>query len=71
MITKDWNVQARFYKSHKVVFTILIIWTLLILIKSPYSIAKWAIFMERAEMYLMETTINLKTVLIGLNVETI
>lgn len=44
---------------------------LVILIKLPYSIAKWAIFMERAEMYLKETTINLKIILIGLNMETI
>lgn len=44
---------------------------LVILIKLPYSIAKWAIFMEGAEMYLKETTINLKIILIGLNMETI
>lgn len=52
-------------------FTILIIWMLVILIKLPYSIAKWGIYMERAEMCLKETTINLKIVLIGLNMETV
>lgn len=44
---------------------------LVILIKLPYSIAKWAIFIERAEMYLKETTINWKIILIGLNMKTI
>lgn len=44
---------------------------LVILMKLPFSIAKWAIFMERAEMYLTETAIYLKIILIGLNMETI